>query len=55
MHGAERNIVYFWLLVFPAKVAHAIKNEGKDVVYLLCFNRADGKTDRPVTKQYVVL
>ena len=40
-----------WMLVFPANVAHAIKNEGDKALYLLCYNRREeGEEGRPETQ-----
>jgi dTDP-4-dehydrorhamnose 3,5-epimerase-like enzyme len=44
------------VLVFPANVAHAIKNEGTEVVYLFCYNkREEGDRQRPETKRAEIL
>jgi quercetin dioxygenase-like cupin family protein len=43
------------LLVFPPKVTHALKNEGKEMIYLVCFNEKDGSSDKPETTRKVIL
>ena len=43
------------LLVFPPNVTHALKNEGKEIIYLVCFNEEDGTSDKPLTERKVVL
>ena len=43
------------LLVFPPNVTHALKNEGKEIIYLVCFNEKDGASDKPLSERRVVL
>ena len=44
------------VLLFPANVAHAIRNEGKDVIYLVCYNRREGGEEgRPATERAEIL
>lgn len=43
------------LILFPPNVTHALKNEGDEMVYLVCFNERDGGKDEPQTKRKVIL
>ena len=44
------------VLVFPPNVAHAIKNEGNEILYLVCYNlREGGEEGMPETKRAEIL